>query len=426
MNDSSPVQNSLWKNQTFTRMFTSYSLSSFGDWFDLTALFILFSFVWKAEPFMLALVPITVAVPSIFLGQVAGVIADRMNKKRLMIATDFLRAGLTIALFFAPGPYWALPIMFVRATAGIFNTPAQQALLRTTVEEEDLLQANTFIGMVFQVSKIVAPFLGSFVVSLFSLQTCFIINAITFTLSGIILLTIKRIPEEEKNIAESVSKYSVIQSWLQGWRALLTTKMLLFGIIFYLFGYAGLYLVEAQLSILLREVTPNLPEIVGYVIATVGLGTFIVGGIMTRKKEIVSYGLPIAGGNLLIGMAFIGLGLFKTGDLIVWLFAFGLLIGCGTGMSMIAFSYLRQKETPVEMVGRITGITNSLISTVIIIGPISGSLLVQHFGVSTAFVVAGGFLLLLGTVGLIFRSMIWEKQSNVSKDENKEMMGGKA
>ncbi|KEO82734.1 MFS transporter [Tumebacillus flagellatus] len=400
---------SLWKNSIFTKMFLSYSISSFGDWFDMTALMILFSYTWHANSFLVALVPISYALPSILLGQLAGVYADRWRKLPVMIATDVIRALLTLALLWAGDPYLALPIMLLRATASIFNTPAQQALLRKTVAEEHLLKASTLIGMVMQIAKVAGPLLGATLIALFSVQICLVINVVSFFISALILVSAGRVPEPGMETAQetAAAKSSVFTAWKDGWSTLFSIRVLYMSFVFYLVGFFTLQMVDSQFGVLLRTLVPDSSSLLGYVIATVGFGMFCVGGVLSSRKNMKSFGWTLTVGCLLTGVSFGGFGKLPIGSAawVVLLCAF--LGGIGVGLTIIGFSFLRQRETPPETMGRITGITNSLTSGVVILGPMVGGLLIGSIGVSSAFWITGCIMFAVGALGVLFQRRIW-------------------
>ena len=102
---STGPQTSVWRNRIFTKMYSAYAISSFGDWFDAFAIEILVAFRWRADPLMIALIPVMIALPGILFGSFAGVIADRWKKVNLMMLADAAETLLTIALLFAPGMY---------------------------------------------------------------------------------------------------------------------------------------------------------------------------------------------------------------------------------------------------------------------------------------------------------------------------------
>jgi len=420
MESSSKQKSSLWSNRVFTRMFGAYALSSVGDWFDMIAVMALFSFIWKVEPLYVSLIPLMYAIPSIFLGQVAGVLVDRWNKLNLMIITDVVRAVLTGLLIFAPDPLWVLPLLFLRATAGIFNVPAQQALVRHVVSEEHLLQASTLTGVVFQLAKVFGPLLGSALIAFGSVQLCLTVNAASFVLSALLLLTIGKIQENKEEQVEKSEKSGFFASWKEGWSVVLSNRLLLSSTIFFLVGMAGLQMVDAQFGVLLREIDATRTELLGYMMSTVAFGTLLVGATFgALKRTGISYGWLFGGASVLIGGAFYWMGSFEAGSSIAWLLLASLIGGMGAGAAFMAFNYLRQIETPKEAMGRVTGITNSLTSVVALVAPLGGSWMVTSLGVSEAFVIAGYVVGAIGLIGILFQRLIWgAKRSTVTGNDS--------
>ncbi|WP_196765488.1 MFS transporter, partial [Paenibacillus polymyxa] len=88
---------SIWRNGRFRRMFAAHTAASFGDWFDAIAIQVLVAYRWEADPMMIALIPVVMALPGLLLGSIAGTLADRVHKARLMIVCDAAIALLTLA-----------------------------------------------------------------------------------------------------------------------------------------------------------------------------------------------------------------------------------------------------------------------------------------------------------------------------------------
>ncbi|ASS73993.1 hypothetical protein CIG75_02680 [Tumebacillus algifaecis] len=419
MDSSSKQKSSLWSNKIFNKMFVSYTLSSVGDWFDMIAIMTLFSFVWKVEPLYVSLIPLMYAIPSIFLGQIAGVFVDRWNKVNLMIITDVIRAIFTVMLIFAPSTWWVLPLLFFRAAAGTFHAPAQQALVRHVVDKEHLLQASTLIGVVFQLAKVFGPLAGAALIAFGSIELCLIVNAVSYGISAILLLTVGKVKEQQDETEQDKEKQSFAASWKEGWSVVLTNRLLFSSTVFFLIGFAGLQIVDAQLGVLLREIDASRTELLGYMIATVAVGTLLVGatfGILKRTG--ISYGWLFGGASVLIGIAFYFMGSYEAGSSIAWLLVPSFIGGMGAGVAFMAYNYLRQVETPKEAMGRVTGITNSLTSVVVVVGPLGGSWLVTALGVFDAFIVAGYVVGAIGLFGILLQRLIWGAKQASGSDQD--------
>ncbi|WP_052339683.1 MFS transporter [Gorillibacterium massiliense] len=407
---------SVFSSRVFSRMFLSYSISSIGDWFDVMAMIVLFTYVWNASPLIVSSLSITYAIPSILLSQYTGVLADRLPKQKIMVISDWVRALFTLFLIFAPNVYWALPIVFLRATASVFNTPAQQALIRHVVPEEQLLQATTLNTVVNQMAKVIGPLIGSALLTITTPKVCLAINAVSFTISALILMTIRRVNDKPEAKEQANVHKNLFGAIHKGWSVLLVKKMLWISTIFYMLCLFVLLISDSQIGVLLRKVEPHHSELLGIIMASVSIGIVLVGGFFTKVKQLNGlYGWFFGGGSIAGGVFFFGLGLVQEGTN-KWLYAAGAMLGgMGIGTVMMVFNYLVQKETPKEMIGRVAGIVASLSSLVFILGPLLGGVLVTRFGAQFAFRVSGISVLAIGFLGILLQKVIWKKTNEPAK-----------
>lgn len=394
------------------KLFLASSISIYGDWFDILAISVLVAYGWNTDPALIGLIPVCFALPGIVFGSFAGVLADRCRKVNLMMASDFISAILTGLLALADHIYWVLPLLFLRSTIGLISSPAAQALTRHVVSEDQLLKATSYNQIVNNSGKIVGPLLGAFIVSVFSPQICIMINAVSSLVSGLILFTMRHIKENEKSTQEKddQEKASFTGAWKEGWTFVSKNRFILNTIFFAFFGMMGIQLVDFQFPVLLRSVNMEDPVVFGMLMSTTGVGSIITIAWMNRFKKF-QYGWAIGGGLSLIGIGFAGAG-FITEGMSLWLPAlFGLLVGLGNGLWMVSFNFALQKQSPKEMVGRVFGITNSLLSIVVIIAPITGGILVQTLGASTIIKTSGFIVCGIGLIGVILGKWLWKQEA---------------
>lgn len=401
----------LRENKTFRKLFIAYGFSTMGDWFDFIAVTILLGFVWKADPMTMALLPIAYAAPGILLGQFAGVLADRVKKVKLMMVTDLIRSGFTLLLLAMPDPLWFLIVIALRSCASVFNDPAQQAMTRHVVSPDQLLQATSLNGAVFQMGKLIGPLLGGTVAAFVSPAICLIVNACSFVLSAGLLFSLRKVEEREPSESPPKETASYRQSWREGWSLFLQNRILFTSVLFGLLALMVIQLADAQLVVIFREKVPGHPEMVGYKTSAIGLGALLTVAWLHRQKEIRSYGWVLGGGVLLIGVCFAWLGFYQPGSGKYWLLVAALLGGIGTGLTTVGTNYLMQKETPKEAVGRVRGIVDSLSSAIFIIAPLLGGLFINAWGASLAFQWIGGLIALIGAGAVIFQRLIWKRRA---------------
>src|SRR4051794_16828774 len=116
-------------NRAFRRLYAANAVSQVGDWLNVVALFsLLLDLTGKGEA--VAVVLVTRLLPAFFIGPAAGVLADRISRRAILVVCDVLRAALVACLLFVrtPDQVWiAYVIMTLHAIASAFFEPAQAA-----------------------------------------------------------------------------------------------------------------------------------------------------------------------------------------------------------------------------------------------------------------------------------------------------------
>ncbi|MGB8954784.1 MAG: MFS transporter [Tumebacillaceae bacterium] len=407
----------IWQNRTFLKMFSAFSLSTFGDWFDAIAMMVLLSYTWQADPMLLALIPLTFALPSVLFSQVAGILADRLPKLRLMIISDLLRAVVTALLIFAPGPFTALALITLRSLAGVFNLPAQQSLTRHVVAEHHLLKATSLNGLVSSMAKVLGPLLGASLMAVASPELLFGINSASYVLSALLLVSIGRPVESEAQVAATAEahadapkqKQSMGEMWREGWGVVFRNRLLLASVVFMLVGFTAVQFIDYQFTTVFREVAPDNYALPGWYIAMIGLGSVCSITYLNRLDTIKNHGWVLGGGLFLVGIMVGSIGLMKPGMNLWMPLLCAFFGGIGNGMANVGGNYFMQKEIPKEMLGRVFGIFESVRSALFIVAPLTGGVLVQSLGPFQTFQITSVALLVIGAIGILFQRLIWKQ-----------------
>jgi predicted MFS family arabinose efflux permease len=184
----------LRRNPAFRRLFLATIVSLMGDWFSFVAVS---GFIVEVtgRPGLAALVYAASVLPIFFLAPVAGVFADRWDRKRLMVGADLLRvvpiAGLLVALWQGSA---ALAIACVLAVSGIsaFFEPASAAATPNLVDPEDLPIAQAAMGAVWGSMLFVGAAVGGLVTAALGREASMVIDGASFVLSAILLAGIRR------------------------------------------------------------------------------------------------------------------------------------------------------------------------------------------------------------------------------------------
>jgi len=180
-----------WR-QTFTAMkypnyrlwFWGQMISLFGSWMQTTAAgFLIFELTHS--PAYLGLAGFAGGVPTWFFMLYAGVVADRISRRRLMIMTQtammilaFITAGLAFAHWIRP---WHILILaFGFGTANAFDAPARHAIIQDLVHFDDMTNAIALNSAMFNASVALGPAVGGLTYALFGPAWCFTINGLSF------------------------------------------------------------------------------------------------------------------------------------------------------------------------------------------------------------------------------------------------------
>lgn len=425
-------QSSLFQNKRFMRMFTAYATASFGEWFDAIAIQIIMVYRWGASPVTLALVPVAMALPGLILGSFAGVAADRFPKVKLMMFADLLTGILTLLLLTASHPYAVIPILMCRAAVSSFIMPAHQAMTRSLVGEEQLVQATSLNGLVNQFSKIAGPLLGGVTLAVFSPQVCIGIGACARFASASLLWSIRggkaardmlSLPAEDSSrevqkldgdqevLDVAAGHPSLWSDWKEGWKYLFQQRILICTLIYAVFGLFALLMIDYQFTVLLREIAPDQESLLGILVAAIGAGSVVVMLLVNRIGQL-SYVLGLGGGYLGIGLGIAGLGLLREVDGALYIVLFAVLIGVGNGLFMVTNQTIMQKESRQDMVGRVFGISNTVVSVVLVSAPLLGGFVIESAGVQATFFWIGCTVAVIGFIGFALGSFLWGEKSN--------------
>src|SRR5215467_7911985 len=200
--DGSGYLHLLARNRDFRLLFIGQLISQAGDWFNTVAIFtLLLSLNGSGQS--LAVVLILKLIPAFFLGPLAGVAADRFNRRTIMIAADITRGFTVLGLLLVrrPDQIWIVYLLTTLEVAlATFFDPAKSAAIPRLVDTDDLVPANTLSGASWSVTLAFGAALGGAVTDLFGRNTAFLIDAVSFFLSASFILGI-RIPGPERAAA---------------------------------------------------------------------------------------------------------------------------------------------------------------------------------------------------------------------------------
>jgi MFS family permease len=183
------------RNADYRIFWGSVFTSNIGSWIQTIAQGYLVLQLTNS-PFMVGLVSFATSLPVLLFSLIGGVVADRRDKRRLLIMTQSLLLTVTMmmALLTLTGliNIWLIiGLSALIGTTNAFNMPAYQSILIDIVGRKDLLNAVALNSAQFNMSRIIGPSLVAPLVALAGFAGCFFINSLSFLAVIIALLTIK-------------------------------------------------------------------------------------------------------------------------------------------------------------------------------------------------------------------------------------------
>ncbi|TMR29007.1 MFS transporter, partial [Nonomuraea zeae] len=257
------------RHRRFRLLLAGQAVSAVGDWLDLLGLVVLVLYVWNLGPGAMASVVVVSALPWLLAAPVAGVLADRLPARAVLIGCDLGRAAVVLGYLLAPDLAVLLVLIAAKNTLSALFAPAEQAAVKRVVPEEDLLQAISATTFVSQAAKIAGPVLGGVLVGAYGPQVVFVCDAVTFVLSALVLT---RLPAIRSAGGERPERTSFLTELTAGFVHIRRSSLLM-AAIGAMTATTFLIFVYDVLSPLALKELGAAPGLLGVVMAGVGAGT---------------------------------------------------------------------------------------------------------------------------------------------------------
>lgn len=349
----------------FRRLVLAQATSEVGNWMTNVAL-ILLLFRLLEHPAVAGMVLVAKLLPRALVYPIGGLLADLVDRRLLMIGSDLVRAGLALSLLLVQDPaqaWWVLiATALAQAVASIF-TPTAMALVPGVVPAERLGPANALLGAVKEIAFFIGPLLGTLVIVVGDVGLVFVLDAVTFLLSAVLLSGMTTAARPAIGRRSLQIRRDLLLGWAtvrrQGALAILFAAQATFGILIAALNVLLVPLLIAQW---------HAPEaLLGTLYAAVGAGSLAGSLIAFRIPPARYIGITLMM-LALIGASTVALGLTTW----VWLGALVLaVIGTATMVGDIASYASIQANISDDRLGRIFG----LLFWVIAVGQAGGALL---------------------------------------------------
>jgi dTMP kinase len=389
---SAGVRESVMSIPAFRKLWNSMAFSSFGDWLGLLATTALAQQLaggdYATANFAIAGVFIARLLPSVILGPIAGVIADKFDRKKVMIIGDILRALLFISIPIVGNYFWLYAATVLIECVTLFWSPAKEATVPNLVPKNRLENAN-------QVSLFAAYGTAPLAAALFSLLSIFItgistalslgensavdlalyINALSFLFSAFTIFNLE-IPKEHLKKPEASS--SIVSSLLDGGKFVSSSKIVR-GLIV---GLLGAFVAAGAVIGLARTFVGDLAGgDAAYGLLFGAVFTGLATGIALGPKVFAQFSRRRLFGAALTAAGFLLVVLSLLQNLVLAIFVV-VVLGIFSGVSWVTGFTMLGMEVTDELRGRVFAFIQSLVRVslvgVLAVAPLAAAAIGEH------------------------------------------------
>lgn len=380
------------RHRNFQLFFGGQLVSLIGTWMQTMALsWLVYRMTHSAA--LLGSVAFATQIPVLFLGPVAGIVADRHRRHRIVIATQtammiqaFIMAALTLARVINVTEIVVLALLLGMCNA--YDIPARQSFLVEMVGQEDLINAIALNSSMFNGARIVGPAIAGILVAWLGEGMCFLLNAVSF-LAVIGSLLLMKINNPKPNL-QGAGKLEQLKEGLKYayHNTAMRSLLVMLGVIS-LVGMSYTVLMPIFADSVLHRGAQGL----GWLMTAAGFGALLAALWLARRKHVVGLDRVVAWSCLGFGVSLALFGLSKN----YWI---SLVILAPAGFTlmvqMAATNTLIQSIVSNHMRGRMMGLYTVMFLGMAPFGSLLAGFLAQHFGAPLA-VVVGGVAVIVST-----------------------------
>jgi MFS family permease len=379
------------RHRNFRVFYLGQLLSLTGTWMQSTAQGWLVLELTNS-PLRLGIVTAVTSLPTLLFSLWAGDLADRRNKRNIILAAQSVSLAAALVLAVLTGTeritYGVLlSLVFILGTANAFEIPTRQSFFVDLVGPADLNNAIALNSAAFNATRIVGPGLAGAVIGTLGIAACFYANAVSYV-AVIIGLLMMRLPRFVP-VARTTSTLENIReglAYIRGDRLVRTLVWLIAGMSVTALPYVMLLPVFAR--DVLRVGAPGL----GSLLAATGTGALAAGVALASGRLAVPRGRLILGAATAYALAIIAFALSRSYPLSLVLLA---VVGFAMILNNASVNSLLQSRTPDRLRGRVMSVYVFMFIGVSPLGSLQAGALARWIGAPYALACGAGALLLI-------------------------------
>jgi MFS family permease len=353
-------------------------------------------------------------VPIILFSLISGVVADTVNRRKLMLATQTamaaLSAGLAWLTFQGLTSVWPVYVLTaLSSAAGSFDAPARQSLVPSLVPREDLPNAISLNTIMFQFASVAGPSFSGVCIGFLGVGWAYAINSASFLCVIAALLAMRDVP----TLKETERSEITLRAAGEGLRFVFSSTMIRSTMLLDFFA-TFFSSATALLPIFAQDILRVGPHGYGWLYAAPSVGAFVASVGMIRGAEHVERrGVVLLWAVAWYGAATVLFGFSRS----FWLTFFCLaMTGAADTVSMVLRNVIRQLETPDHLRGRMIGVNMVFFMGGPQLGELEAGLAANWFGPVISVVTGGlGCLIATGWVAARNPSLVGYRRSTATR-----------
>jgi MFS family permease len=378
------------RHRNYRLFFAGQSLSLVGTWITRIATsWLVYRLTGSA--LLLGIVGFCGQIPTLFLAPLAGVLVDRWDRHRVLVATQVLSMlqSLALALLALSGIITVVEVLILQLLQGMinaFDTPARQAFVVAMIEDRaDLPNAIALNSTMVNASRVLGPSIGGVLIALVGEGWCFMADAISYLAVIASLLAMQVVPTrrprpETRLLEELAAGFQYVSGFVP-----IRTVLILLAVVSTM-GMPYAVLMPA----IAAKVLHGGPHTLGLLMTASGLGALGGAVYLAWRQTVLGLGRVIVIASTAFGLGLVAFGLSRR----LWLSLLILpLVGAGFMVSLAATNTIVQTITEEHLRGRVMAFYTMAFLGTAPIGSLLAGVLADHLGAPTTIVLGGGVCL---------------------------------
>ena len=383
------------RSPNFRRYYIGQAVSMIGTWVQSVAVMWL-AYRLSGSTWFTGLIGFLHSAPHLFLAPFAGVLGDRVSRRKVLIMVLSLMAVQSAALAILTWMHLitTAQLAALALLAGVLNafeTPTRQSIFVQLLDRrEDLANAIAMNSMLMNGTRLIGPSIGGLLIAAFDESVCFALNALSFIAVVVALIRLeivhKRPPREHTRVFADLA---------EGWRYAIGTLPVRRMLVVLALVSAAISPYATLMPAMSVKVFGQGAELVGIFIGAVGLGAFVAALTLARRPSVRGLArlLPLAA--IVAGIGAVGFGLSR----VVWLSCV-LMAMAGYGMFLAGAicNTIMQTIVDEEKRSRVMSYYTMSFIGIAPFGHFAAGWLAEHVGAAVTFMAFGSIALVTGVI----------------------------